>query len=216
MEIKICKTCGIKKSIEEFGKIRENNYRNECKKCFSLKLKQYRKEYYIKNKEKLSLQNKDWALKHKNSVKEYNKKYYQNNKKRIMQNVNEYRKNNKEKLVKKQEEYNKKRINTDCIYKLKCNIRGMINRSFKRKEYQKNKHTEEIIDCSIDYFINYLLQTFKNNYGYEYDGLEEVHIDHIIPLKYAKTEEEVVKLCHYTNLQLLKAKDNLTKGSKII
>ena len=37
------------------------------------------------------------------------------------------------------------------------------------------------------------------------------HIDHIVPLATAQTEEDVIKLCHYTNLQLLTAKDNLEK-----
>lgn len=47
-------------------------------------------------------------------------------------------------------------------------------------------------------------------------GLYGWHIDHIIPLSSAKTEEEVYKLCHYTNLQPLWAKENLSKGNKII
>jgi hypothetical protein len=42
------------------------------------------------------------------------------------------------------------------------------------------------------------------------------HIDHIIPLASAKTEEEMIKLCHYTNLQPLWAIENMSKGSKII
>ncbi len=42
------------------------------------------------------------------------------------------------------------------------------------------------------------------------------HIDHIIPLASAKTEEELKSLCHYTNLQPLWAKENLSKGAKII
>ena len=31
-----------------------------------------------------------------------------------------------------------------------------------------------------------------------------------------KTEEEIYRLCHYTNLQPLWAEDNLKKGSKIL
>ena len=45
---------------------------------------------------------------------------------------------------------------------------------------------------------------------------KHIHIDHIIPLSSAKTEEEVYELCHYTNLQPLWAEDNLKKGSKIL
>ena len=67
----------------------------------------------------------------------------------------------------------------------------------------------------MEFFVEYLLQTFKNNYGYEWDKVEPVHIDHIIPLKYANNEKEVFKYCNYRNLQLLKAEDNLHKGSKL-
>ena len=40
-----------------------------------------------------------------------------------------------------------------------------------------------------------------------------MYIDHIVPLATATTENEVLKLCHYKNLQLLTAEDNLAKGS---
>ena len=87
--------------------------------------------------------------------------------------------------------------------------------SFRRRGLQKKGKTEEIVGCDFKMFNDYLLNTFKNNYGYEYDGKEEVHVDHIIPLATATTEEEIIKLCHYTNLQLLKAKDNLDKKDKL-
>lgn len=45
---------------------------------------------------------------------------------------------------------------------------------------------------------------------------EEVQVDHIIPLQTAKTTDEVIKLCHYTNLQLLRKEDNLKKAHYLL
>ena len=52
--------------------------------------------------------------------------------------------------------------------------------------------------------------------GMSWENRSEWHIDHIIPLSSAKTEDEVYKLCHYTNLQPLWAEDNLKKSNKFI
>jgi len=50
--------------------------------------------------------------------------------------------------------------------------------------------------------------------GMNWDNQGKWHIDHIIPLSSGNTEEEIIKLCHYTNLQPLWAIDNMKKGSK--
>jgi hypothetical protein len=52
--------------------------------------------------------------------------------------------------------------------------------------------------------------------GMSWDNRSEWHIDHIIPLSSAKTEDELYKLCHYENLQPLWAEDNLKKGARIL
>lgn len=49
---------------------------------------------------------------------------------------------------------------------------------------------------------------FWNNHGTYW------HLDHIIPISWAKSEEEVYKLNHYTNYQPLSAFENLAKNNR--
>lgn len=49
-----------------------------------------------------------------------------------------------------------------------------------------------------------------------WDNYGKWHIDHIIPLASAKTEEEMCNLFHYKNLQPLWASDNFRKSDKIL
>ena len=68
---------------------------------------------------------------------------------------------------------------------------------------------------SIEFKAN-LEKQFKDGMSWENYGYRGWHIDHIIPISSANNEEELIKLCHYTNLQPLWAVDNFKKGSKII
>lgn len=143
--------------------------------------------------------NKKYNLEHKDGRKKISKKYYEKH---------------KEIILKKNAKRKKNRKKEDCVYKLKEQIRRRIWGAFNSRGYKKNKHTEEILGCTLDYFYNYLLQTYKDNYGYEWDGIEPVHIDHINPICNAKTEEEVYIYNKFNNMQLLKAEHNLEKSSK--
>ena len=81
--------------------------------------------------------------------------------------------------------------------------------------YKKfNESTESIVGINYNEFKKYLESIFLD--GMTWDNRGEWHIDHIIPLSSAKSKEDLIKLCHYTNLQPLWAKDNLKKGSKVI
>jgi hypothetical protein len=202
MKTKICQCCNLQKDIIEFRK-----YRNKCKKCENLynkqwyeKKKEYKLEYSKKYRENNKELTKEWQRKWRNENKQYNIEYY---------------KKNKRKIIKDNIEYEKEREKNDYLYKFKKEIRKMIYCSFYRKGFDKNNNSQEILCCSYNFFIDYLLKTYKQNYGCEWDGKEKVHIDHIIPLSTAKNKEEVIKLNHYTNLQLLKAKDNLYKSNKL-
>ena len=49
--------------------------------------------------------------------------------------------------------------------------------------------------------------------GMSWDNYGQWEIDHIKPLSLATTEDEVIKLCHYKNLQPLWKIDNLNKSN---
>lgn len=212
---------------KECEKIKNKEYQNKYNKEHRQQIKEYNKNKYIQNKDFIDKRNKQYNKRNKNKLKQYrieNKEKLMENKQRyVLQNEEKikqynklYYKNNKVELLEKEKIYKRIKRKQDGIYKFKEQIRNMINNSFKRKNMQKNKKTEEILGCSIEYFISYLLNTYKNNYGHKYDGKEKVHIDHIMPLIKANTKEEVISLCNYKNLQLLKATDNLKKSCKII
>ena len=135
-------------------------------------------------------------------IKEYNKEY-----------IKEYRKNNKVKLNLKSKEYMKNRKKTDSLFKMRCNLGTRTFKFFKYKKWNKGKSTEQLIGCDYESAHKHLERQFTKGMNWSNQG--EWHIDHIIPLASANTKEELIKLCHYTNLQPLWAEDNLKKGATI-
>lgn len=211
--MKICIKCKNSKSFENFykGKMNKDGYRNICKECvkkYQEENKEVKKEYLKKykeiNKEELKIKNKIYRKKNFDKIS----KWKQENKDYFIK----YREDNKENI----RNYFKKRRNNEPIFRFKYNIRRLILHSFKRgkKNFKKIDKTEVILGCKIEEFIDYISKKFTEEMTFENHG--EWHIDHIIPLATAKTEEEVILLNHYTNLQPLWAKDNLSKGSKIL
>jgi hypothetical protein len=80
---------------------------------------------------------------------------------------------------------------------------------------KKDRKTFDIIGCTTQFLKEHLENQFVGDMNWNNHGLFGWHIDHIIPLSSAKTEEELYKLCHYSNLQPLWAEDNLKKSNKI-
>lgn len=187
-----------------------------------IKKKLYDKEYRKRNKDKLNAIKKKWALenpdkiikireKRKENKKITDKKYTSDNKEKI----NVYRKKwaleNPEKIKAANAKYHKNKLKNDPLYRLKHTIGNIIRNSIKKKGYYKKQRSVEILGCDIEIFRIHIESKFENwmswdNYGGS-DGIYELNkkwdIDHIIPLSSASSEEEVIKLNHYTNLQPL-------------
>jgi hypothetical protein len=133
--------------------------------------------------------------------RERQKKYYNNNVDRI-------------RIYKRK--YENDRLKIDSEYRISKNMRRRISLFLQSTNIIKSNKTFDVIGCTPQQLKEYIQFQFQDDMSWENYGYHGWHIDHIIPLSSAKTEEEIYQLCHYTNLQPLWAEDNLKKSNKIL
>ena len=222
MKSKVCVKCDIEKDLCEFhkDKTRKDGYRNICKSCSH----DYIQKYYLVNEDYIKTKNKIWRIDNQKSIINRNKKWREENPEKYKEIQLKYREENKEKIQKRNNTYNKIRKSIDPTYKLRCGIARTISDTLRLKKFTKKSKTCDILGCSFEDFKNYLellWETTNNltengdvwmtweNYG-KYNGEFNYgwDIDHIEPISKAKTEEDIICLSHYTNLQPLCSKIN--------
>lgn len=195
---KICNKCEKLKEYKDYHKdsFRKDGYYSICKDCRKSSTKKYREN----NKEIINESNK--------SYREYYKVYGK-------KNVKPKNDTSDPDLHKKyRNNYFKKKYAEDELFRFKTKIRNVIKTALNRKSYLKKNLSIEILGCSFEFFKLYLESKFESwmtweNYGlYNGDYNFGWDIDHIIPLKNGKSEEEVIKLNHFSNLIPLCSKIN--------
>lgn len=211
--LKTCNRCRKEKPLHDFNKQVHGKFgrKGRCKSCCNL----YTKKYYQENSERL----KEYSKLYRKENPNYQKEYYKNNREKVLSSWSEYYFKNKSKIqtrTKKWREANKERLlKQEELYRSN-------NRNKARDYYQRNK----------DYFLQsnkqrkarklsatppWLTQEHVNQMRQFYyfrgniSGVvgREYHVDHIVPLQ----GENVCGLHVPWNLQVIPAKDNLSKGN---
>ena len=233
METKKCNKCGEEKILNLFRKRKDNKsgYGNNCKVCEAIITKKYRetnkekiseyrelnkgkneeyfKKRYKENKEKLSIYFKKNYEKNKNKKLEYDKEYRLKNKDKVKINKKIWYNKNKKRIITKNINNYLNRKNNDPLFKLRIAIKNNIYQAIKKKNFKKKSRTHQILGCSYEDFKIYLESKFNSwmnwdNYG-KYNG--ELNygwdLDHIIPITKGITEEDIINLNHFTNIQPL-------------
>ena len=129
------------------------------------------------------------------------------------ESVKKYKDTNRDTFKSNRNKRLKIRRQTDLMFNLKERVRRRIRNFLTRNNISKNNKTFDIVGCSPEFLKEHLEKQFLD--GMSWDNRDEWHIDHITPLSSATDEQEVFKLCHYTNLQPLWAEDNILKGDKL-
>ena len=183
-------------------------YDREWKRQYKLKnpnkVKQKRRERYHKEK-----QNPEWLKNHQEYMREYQKKWEKDNSR-----CKEYRRE----WMREWNRKNSKEIYSKRMAKPQERIAASLrNRIYKAvKLGYKSAKTEELLGATMLEVKKYLEKNFKQDMTWENYGFYGWHIDHIKPLALfnLSNPQEQKKAFHYTNLQPLWAKDNLSKYRK--
>ncbi len=192
-----------KRIIDRKRKFRENNRE---------KARAVANKQRLKNKEKIN------AWHRKNSKKYYTKKKISNQKWRDnnREKWNAYSKKSKSKpeVRAKCNKYRRDKLKSDIYFMLGIKLRKYIESAF-RNGYKTGKAID-LLGCSVPQFKNWLEGKFTNemcwnNYGTYW------HIDHIIPVDaFDLIIDKAKTICfHYSNMQPLEKKKNLSKQNKI-
>ena len=194
--------CNRKCSSEYHSRlILESKEKKICKNCG--------KEYISKNKIccsnkcRLELWEKESAFRKENHLNKYSG--------REAEYMKEYVSTHRE-VISMQRKLRLERSTVAEKYAIK--LRKEIQRCFVRCSQYENSYLENILGCSIPTFREYISGMLNN--GMTMDNYGEWELDHIIPLDSAKSIEEVKRLCNFSNYQPLWARDNRSKGNKLI
>lgn len=204
---KVCTSCKQTKSHCEFGKhkLTKDGLNTQCKECCNLKTKKWKngnpthnKEQYEKNKDKL-------------------KEQYEKNKNKFQQ----YYKDNKEKIIKRNILYTKNQYKINPTFRLRILVASQINNQLRKTENNKSKSSLKIVGLeSWNNFRKHIESLWVKGMSWDNYGVgannTTWHIDHIIPISLAKTEEDIYKLNHYTNLRPMWCSDNIRKSNKYL
>jgi hypothetical protein len=193
MEKKICNKCKIEKDVCEYHKAKKHKdgLSYQCKICVN----SLRKQNYYKNIDREHLRNN--TKNSKKHSKEYSKKW---------------RENNREKL----NQYYRNRYHSDPTNKIIHNLCARLNKYIKLNKLTKNNKSIEYIGCTPFELRTYIESQFTDGMSWDNYGVYGWHIDRIIPKSSIKTEEDLIKISHYSNLRPLWAFDNLSKGNKTL
>lgn len=171
------------------------------------RLRLERKEYYRNNKDKVSETMRRYYAKNSGKKRAYDKKYKELNREKILL----YYQQNKSDFTRKHLE----KLKNDPKYKICCMLRTRIKDVLRYNS--KVGSAVRDMGCSAAELKVYLESKFADGMSWDNHGVNGWHIDHIRPLSsFDLTDrDQFLKAVHYSNLQPLWAKENLSKGANI-
>lgn len=208
--MKICTKCKKEKELYNFIKYHKSKDGLEyyCKTCRG----ELQRKWRLKNRSAIAKYNKEYNKNHQKEKAEKAKEYGLKNRKKISAYNRKWREKNKERANNYSKKYQKEKRMKDPKQKLNNSMSRSIRHSLD-KGMKNNKHWKLLVGYSRKELVQHLEKLFQP--GMTWDNYGEWHIDHIKPVS-SFTVEQFKECWALDNLQPLWARDNLSKGAKIL
>ncbi len=191
------------------------------------KRKEYDARYREKNLEAIRKRSREWEAQYRKdnpekvrvSDRKKNAVKYEKHRERFLEqkraSERRRRKMDPEGFKRNRRERQRRGLSASLNYKLSQALRSRLYRALGDYSNEGKISAVRHLGCTIPELILHLESLFVG--GMCWDNYGKWHIDHIIPFAYydLTADENVRKVCHYSNLQPLWTGDNLRKGSRI-
>lgn len=186
---------------------------------------EYRRKYYETHKAEILSKSKAWKEAHKEHLREYEKnrpnlpsrrEYYRwYGRKHSAEAVRRVAVWTAENRDKSRENHNRSLRKSRIDHPEVWLARSAVSRMIRRAASGKGLSTWEYIGCDSVTLRRHLEDKWSGEMSWDNYG-KLWHVDHIVPLSWfdLSVDEEKRKACHYSNLQPMIAKENLSKGNK--
>lgn len=209
------------------SKEERNAYMKEWRKKNRDKVREQNKKYREANPEKIKAYHKAWRDENRNHLNEQQKEKYWENPLAFKERNDRYRASHKEKVAEsnkryreenkqKRTAYERNKRHSDPVYRFRSSFRCLILGYARKKGYTGTKNVWEMVGCDFETFLAHIQSQFEEGMTMENYGHGEGcwNVDHIVPICTAKTDEDIERINHYSNLRPMWARDNYRKNKK--
>lgn len=207
----------------------KNAYQREWVKRNPEKKKEQDRKYRAENQEKIKAYHKEWRDKNRERLREQQRLRYKENPESFKESKARYIKTHPEDVIESRKRYNtenrqkrtdyeRNKRQTDPIYRFRTSFRCLISQYLRKYGYKGEINVWKVVGCDFETFLDYIKGQFTEgmtmeNYGHRGECW---NVDHIIPISTAKTDEDLERLNHYTNLRPVWASENYKKSKKTL
>ena len=213
------KTCKDLHLLSDFAKnkSKKDGHSSQCKSCVNRykiankeKIYNYKKQYKESNKEHISEYNETYREANKIARLEYEKQYRESNKEHIAEYNKQYHETNKEHLVGQMKHYREanKEYLAEQVRLYHKNNPAKLNAINAKRRAAKLQATPRWLTSEE---FKQIEDFYKESQALKLATGEKYHVDHIVPLQ----GENVCGLHVPWNLQVIPAKENLSKSNKL-